>query len=1137
MKTFQEFFISLPSDSNSKGKTFEGAIKWWLSCDPIWSSQFKTVWLWNEFPQKNTRDTGIDLVAESMQGELWAIQCKAYDPNSNLKKSDIDSFLSASSRKLYSHRLLVTTTRTIGSNARETLSAQEKPVSVVDWARLCSSPVNWESVNNKKLESQIKFRELRPHQRNAMNSVVKGFENSDRGQLIMACGSGKTLTALRIHEELDSNLTIVLVPSLTLLSQTLGDWLQDRKSQFNWLAVCSDESVSNDPQDNTKLIDFDFPATTKPSLILAFLKKKGKKVIFSTYHSSPRVLQAIQGLKIDVDLVICDEAHRLAGKTGRGFSSLVDSKVRIAKRLFMTATHRIYSPGIKEIVKNHNFEILSMDDQKIFGERFFTYTFSQAIKDEILTDYRVVVIGVDNKEVAQLLDKKVLVKAGLVETVSESLALHIALTKAIKKWNLRRLISFHSRVVKARKFGQDQKLIQDWLPKSEKLSGSFNVETISSSMPTDKRRIILDVLKNVGNSDTNLVTNARCLTEGIDVPSLDGVVFVDPKSSQVDIIQAVGRAIRRGGESKTHGTIVIPICVSSKSKTSFNFDTTNYKKIGDVLSALRAHDPEFGDEIDKLRVELGHKGSIDRVPEKIIWDLPISVGKEFIREVQALVIELASSSWEFMYGLLLRFIDENSHAQPASKEVFQGHWLGYWVGKQRQYFRLNTLSQERVDKLRALGSAWSWDPLDDDWNRSFNLLVDYVAKNGSSRVSSKGIDRKIGKWCADQRRAYGQKKLPSSRIKLLEMVSDDWTWDPKEQDWDDKFELLKQFEDREGHTEVSATHMENGVNLGHWVHAQRSYYFGRRPRGKVTDERKIKLETLKSWSWAPKQDNLDRRFYLLQKFVDENNTSQVPIGAIIDGFQIGKWVAHLRDAYRKGKLHSVVIKRIEDNFTDWQWNPFIDGWSERFALFQEYIKENDSSRISNDYIYKGFKLGLWVANQKSKYSKGKLDQVGARLLESSHQDWTWSLLDSIWLDNFAKLKSYFEKHGDTEYPSDNSTESQVISEWIVTQRKALKKGKILGERKALLDSIEFRWNPRDPWAEAYEDLLKFVEREGHAQVHWKHIENGRVLGKWVSHQRANYKLGELNSDQISKLEQLPGWEWSPLAAKKKSLKE
>ena len=254
---FEELFSRLSSSSHVKGKSFEQISKWWLTNDELWSSIVKQVWLWDEWPNRNTRDLGIDLVAEGFDGTLWAVQCKAYDPESSLKKSDIDSFLSASNQKQFSNRLLITTTKSIGENARNTISDQEKPVQIVDWIRLTESSVDWSLAEKGLKSAKHTPRELRPHQAMALTAVLEGFSTSERGQLIMACGTGKTLTGLRINEAMNNDLTILLVPSLTLLSQNLKDWLTDKKQDFKWLAVCSDDSVTSDPQDNSRLVDYD----------------------------------------------------------------------------------------------------------------------------------------------------------------------------------------------------------------------------------------------------------------------------------------------------------------------------------------------------------------------------------------------------------------------------------------------------------------------------------------------------------------------------------------------------------------------------------------------------------------------------------------------------------------------------------------------------------------------------------------------------------------------------------------------------------------------------------------------------------------------------------------------------------------
>lgn len=1133
MLSFEKFFDSLSEDVNLKGREFEHAVKWWLRSDPVWATQLKHVWMWDEFPSKSGRDTGIDLVAEANSGELWAIQCKAYKPESSLKKADIDSFLSISNRKMYSHRLLVTTTKGIGQNARETLSAQEKPVQVVDWLRLSDSPVDWGYAKQQEIKPTFTPRVLRAHQQSALNAAVAGFDGSDRGQLIMACGSGKTLTALRINEQISKELTVVLVPSLTLLSQTLNDWLKDRVRPFAWLAVCSDDSVTNDPQDNSRLIDFDFPATTDQSEILAFLKSTKPKVIFSTYHSSPTLLAAILKSKQSVDLLICDEAHRLAGKTGRDFGSFLDEQAPVSNRLFMTATPRVYSPQIKKLLESSDMQVLSMDDRKVFGPVFFNYSFAQAIRDKILTDYRVLIVGISSAEVSEMVDKRALVTAGAIETDSESLALHVALAKAMKEWNLRRVISFHSRVSKARKFGSDQALVNQWMPQGSVLSGDFTSTTISSSMPTDKRRSILDALKNIDETKSCLVTNARCLTEGIDVPTLDAVVFVDPKSSQVDIIQAVGRAIRLGGAGKTHGTIVVPIFIPQGKKELANFDATSYKKIGDVLNALRAHDQEFGEEIDELRGQLGRRGSIERMPEKLVWDLPENVSSDFSEHIQAEAIELASSNWEFMFGLMQRYVDESGDARPSAKVEYMGYQLGNWVTKQRGIYRSGDMPLNRIEKFESLGSSWTWDPIADDYEARILELKQYVNQYGSSRVSTKsGPHQQLGRWIGKIRADYKSGLLSSEEIQVFESIAPDWTWDAKEQDWDTKLKLLIEFQKREGHTSVPATHIEEDEYLGLWVFAQRDYFAGKRPRGGMSEARIAKLEAIPTWSWNPSEDDFESKFEYLTRYIAEKASSRVPIGYVIDGFPLGKWVSHRREDFKKGKLDQSQIRKFESSSPDWTWSPYLDAWDEAFEFLSDFVAREKTSRIPNVLVYKGFKLGAWVANQKSKYKQGRLTPEQISRLENVDPSWTWDLMETVWQEFFEELKEFIRINGHANVPYKVNGVKSKLGEWVAGQRKFFAKGKMSATRKDLLDSIGVRWEPLDPWEEGYSDLLQYVAREGHSRVHWKHVENGRVLGKWVSHQRAKFKNGELSHEQIQRLEALPGWDWAPLLGSK-----
>jgi superfamily II DNA or RNA helicase len=1125
---FEDLFSRLSSESHIKGKSFEKISKWWLTNDEIWSSLVKKVWLWDEWPNRNTRDLGIDLVAEGFDGSLWAIQCKAYDPESSLKKADIDSFLSASSQKQFTNRLLITTTKSIGENARNTISDQEKPVQIVDWIRLSESSVDW-SLAEKGIKTRSHTpRTLRPHQQDALTSVINGFSKTDRGQLIMACGTGKTLTGLRINEAMGNELTVLLVPSLTLLSQTLKDWLTDKKTDFKWLAVCSDDSVTSDPQDNARLVDYDLPATTDIKVIQKFLESTGKKVIFSTYQSSDILKSAVLKSKVRVDLVIADEAHRLAGKVGREFASFLAKDLPVTKRLFMTATPRVYANSIKKMSESLDIEILSMDEKEIFGEVLYRYSFSKAISEGILSDYRVVVIGIDDISTKELFNKRALVTAGVVETDSESLALHVALSKAMKQWNLRRVISFHSRVAKARKFAGDQVLLNEWMPKEYAVLGKLNATTISSSMPTNKRRQILDVLKNLSEGETGLVSNARCLTEGIDVPTLDAVVFVDPKTSQVDIIQAIGRAIRLGGANKTHGTVVVPIHVPKDRTSKDSFDSTSFKKIGDVLNALRSHDEDFGEELDKLRTSLGQRGSMGDMPEKLIWDMPVTISEDFVTRIQAVSVEFATSNWDFMFGQLLAFIQSEGHARPPKGDTAESRRLSEWVTKQRGAYRLNQLSLERVESLEKTHETWSWDPIEDDWSEYYNSLREFIKVHGHARpTSSRTETAKLGEWIINQRENYKAGKLSQERIALLQNSHSSWSWNPLDDDWNFMYELLKNFESKNGHTRVKATHKEDGYGLGSWVHGQRSKKLKKRKRSQeLSGEQISKLESLKTWTWDTAEEDIQKYITAVKEFESEFGSTRIPASFRHGDVYLGKWVSHQRDKYKRGKLSKSIIRELEDNFPDWSWDRLQDDWERNFQALEKYVTKNGNARVAYDVVFDGQKIGIWVSNLKSRFKAGKLTAEQIKRIEATHPTWTWTLLDQQWEEFFEKLQSYEQEHGNCNVSSKGQTKDErVLYEWVNTQRKRFKQNKLPEARKARLEAIGFSFEPIDPWIESYEVLLAYVTREGTANIPVNHIEDGYFLGRWASKMRGSYKAKELTDEQIKLLEKLPEWNW------------
>ena len=649
MATFDEFYESLPEDSNKRGEYFEKVfVPWFLKTDPEWSTQVKEVWLWDDYPHRWGKDCGIDLVYADRQGNHWAVQSKCVSPEREISKAEIDSFLSESSDPRIHGRLLIASTDGIGKNAQQVIDRQEKQVVCFLLEHFRHSEVDFPFSPEDLSTGQRKERRTpRPHQQEAIRNVVKGFETEDRGQLLMACGTGKTLTSLWIKEALNAKRTLVLVPSLGLLSQTLREWTATSQQQFNWICVCSDKSVAKQDKTTDNMIErvsgLGVPVTSDSKDIQDFLTKEDGGVVFSTYQSSELVAESQKDSTTpDFDITFADEAHRCTGKVSSAFACILDGeKIRSDKRLFMTATPRVLSKQIKKRADDENITLACMDDISLFGEVFHQLNFSEAIEKELLSDYQVVIVGVDDASVqAKIINREIVQTENELEIDTETLASHIALAKAIKDYDLSRMITFHSRVKSAKKFSEYHQLILDWIPEESKSSKSAMTSYVSGEMNAKTRNNEINKLRNISKQENGILANSRCLSEGVDVPTLDGIAFFDPRSSQVDIIQAVGRAIRKS-ENKTDGYIILPVYLGDTTDVEDEILQSRFKDIWKIILALKSQDDLLRETLDNLRVELGRKGSLTEHPKslyKIIFDLPGSISKTFCESLTTIIV-------------------------------------------------------------------------------------------------------------------------------------------------------------------------------------------------------------------------------------------------------------------------------------------------------------------------------------------------------------------------------------------------------------------------------------------------------------------------------------------------------------------
>ena len=663
-------FRSTAKTEREKGTYFEKLIQLYLSNEPKYKDLYQTVYAWEKWREQWIQqgqddpgaDTGIDLVAITHHGEHHAIQAKFWDSSRTLYKGDVDSFFTASGKRPFTYRAIVFSTDKVSSNFKDALVGQTPPVTTISLSDLEQSSLDWEKTYTSLQPHPVlkNKKQLRDYQKTAIHNVKQGLETADRGKLIMACGTGKTFTSLKLAEQTTGpagnghgGRVLFLVPSLNLLSQTLTEWTQQASVPLHSYAVCSDSEVGkhrNKQQDDFQLLahELQYPATTNAKqLAKAFLSRLNDRnshqhmsVVFSTYHSIDTIAEAQQQHQLPAfDLIICDEAHRTTGASYEGHEESSFVKIHNAqyiagnKRLYMTATPKIYAVQAKVKAETESIELFSMDNREHFGDYLHTLTFSEAVHSlQVLCDYKVIILSVSEDHISKNL-QTLLADADnslRVDDAAKIVGCWRALAKIDSQQDfqldprpMQRAVAF-AQVIEpntgakthkvsskhiAHMFQQvvqqyRQALLEDHPDQAQTIRPLHcQAEHVDGSMGAGEKNAKLDWLRAAPPADTcRILSNVRCLSEGVDVPALDAVMFLTPRNSQVDVVQSVGRVMRKDPSgNKKLGYVILPVVIPAgvSPEEALN-DNKTYKVVWEVLQALRSHDDRFDQMINKL---------------------------------------------------------------------------------------------------------------------------------------------------------------------------------------------------------------------------------------------------------------------------------------------------------------------------------------------------------------------------------------------------------------------------------------------------------------------------------------------------------------------------------------------------------
>ncbi len=1094
---------------HERGDAFEVFAEAYFATQKL--SQAAEVWPEKAIPSSlrnslglTSRDMGVDGLIRTKEDHYHAYQVKFRSHRASLKWEELSTFMGLSDR--VKERVLFT-----NSTELPALMQDRTDFYAIKGNDLDSLDSNDFQCIEDWLNSGVfvfKRKDPLPHQEDALASILSTFSHTDRTTAVMACGTGKTLVSLWTAERIGGNAILVLLPSLSLVRQMLHVWIKETSLEdYSFLCVCSDQSVTKGIDEIVlHQSDLNFPVTTDCESVKKFLNGRSKhKLVFSTYHSSRVVAEGLpKGFSFDFG--VFDEAHKTAGREGTHFSfALNNDNISIKKRLFLTATPRHYDVN-KRNKEGEPQLVYSMDDQEVYGAISYKLSFAAAAAMGIICNYKIIISVVTEEMITRerLKRGEIVVNGDVVK--ANQIARALAMKNAIEKYGVKRIFTFHSSVKAAKSFTS---------PSGEGVAvhlDGFTTFHVNGEMPTNRRE---SIMREFEDAPKAIMSNARCLTEGVDVPAVDMVAFMSPKKSRVDIVQAVGRAMRKPhGSGKEYGYIFLPIFLEIAKEESVEtaLENTQFQDVWDVLEAMQEQDECLAEIIRQMREELGRKKGFDDSLLRERLEL-IGPGLELENLRNAITTKLITTLgvvWDERYGELISFKEKNNHCN-VSRYYPENQQLSTWVGFQRSQYKLNKLSQLRIKKLESIG--FEWDPRNTAWDEMFVALCDFKKAYGHCNVPSNYSDNpQLATWVGKQRDKFEMYKLSNEfRDRIIKLDELGFDWDPFLNAWEEMYSALCEFKAHNGHCNVSK---ETNKQLGSWVLAQRTKF----NKGKLSTERVDRLKKI-GFIWNAVEAKWAEMFSALILFKKGHGHCNVPQG-YMENPPLANWVGVQRNTYKENKISQERISKLEA--VGFDWDPINSAWEEMFSNLCKFKEETGHCNVPAGYS-ENMALGSWVTNLRVLYNNKKLEKQRITRLETMGFD--WDPINSAWDDMYANLCEFKTKNGHCNVPQIYPPNVQLGS-WVATQRSKFNAKKLPTERQKKLEDIGFIWDPHTAaWEGQLSGFIKFIEKYNHSNVPKEYPENP-ALGAWVSKQRKLFNQKRLSAERILRLEQA-GMTWNP----------